>query len=233
MLLNRRLCAFFLSQDVRTSPYTLLVATPDDDCLIIRPRHNTSVWSPSTPRRKPGTVSCDVLRLATSRVGRAIPGTLVLVELASVSGLEVRLVHCSCLQIILFDAIRQVPESSLYRPHQIAMGSETGNFKSRRPIKDLHLIIAAPAHDPATVILHTSNALMVSEERPPADLIRPVPDLDVSITTSRYNFVIADLNRIHSGTVPFQAPNHCVRRLDRQLAQGIIVTIVLEIDGDG
>ncbi len=88
------------------------------------------------------------------------------------------------------------------------MSAEVGDFQPGLTVKHLDLVVAATADDPATIVLHTGDALVVADDGPGAHMCRPVPDLDVPVSTRRHNLAVVYLHRVDCRAVALQAADH-------------------------
>ncbi|KAI6763922.1 hypothetical protein HG530_007711 [Fusarium avenaceum] len=174
----------FLSEMMRRLPNAFLVASPDNDALIIGTGYNTAILSTSSAtRRNLGAKGLDVLRSRAASIRPTIPTTSAIHAMVNLTSLESPKVLCVnrlCFSFILRRAVWKITKTSLNSADQVSVSPQLGDFEACRRIENAHFPVAAATYNSAPIELDTSNAFIMRWDCLGANLLRPLPHFDIN-----------------------------------------------------
>jgi hypothetical protein len=200
-------------------PFAFLVSSPDNDALIVRPRNDSRILpAAASPRRELGSECLHISWPRASCVdspGSSVPPFAVASNLARFDSFEILGIHRLCFYLIFDYAEGQITKPSLHGSDQVCVATQLCDFQARHGVKDTHFIVAATTDNSPSIKLNARDSLIMCRNSLCAQLVWPIPNLDMSVAGYRDNGAVSDLDSIDSGTMSFQTANQGIWLLDR------------------
>ena len=187
------------SQLLLDRPLPIAISPPNNNTLIVRPRHNLRPPTTSTSGRKSGTYNHHVFRPRAPRITASGPVKIsrlhALVQRAN--EISISLLRFRC-QLFGGNDV-EVPKAGLDSANEMAVTCQASDFRLCLGIVDADSLIGTTAHNPASVELDTGDALGMADVVLRDSSSMQVPRFGGAISRRGDDSAAVDHDRVHSG----------------------------------